>query len=1019
MDEHLRDIKTIFAKALEKLSEEEQVAYVKKACGSDSELRSRVEALLESHKEAGDFFNRPAKGLIVTLDDSLPTETPGTLIGRYKLLEKIGEGGMAVVYMAEQQKPIRRKVALKIIKLGMDTKSVIARFEAERQALAMMDHPNIAKVLDAGATETGRPYFVMELVKGTSITEYCDKNKLSTKERLQLFIQVCHAVRHAHENGIIHRDIKPSNVMVTLHDGQPMPKVIDFGIAKATSQRLTEKTLFTRYAQMIGTPAYMSPEQAEFNDSEIDMRTDIYSLGILLYEMLTGTTPFAEADLRKAGYLEIQRIICEEAPVKPSTKLSTIEEKLTDIAEHRKVAPDVLRKLLRGDLDWIVMKALEKDRTRRYETANELILDIERHLGNEPVSAGPPSAAYRLHKFILRHRAAAITIALVTAALAIGATAAKFIGLSFAPGAPEHAAGMVQRHVWNVPPKSDLMGGISPAGRYLSYVDWTAGDLAVYDLVADTNWLVTKNKTGKNIDCCAESSTISHDGKQIAYSWCNSNLRFYDLRIVDLDGANLRVLYHDATSVFWIKPYAFSPNGRDILAYFSDADKSLVDEKTGTLFRKGYLVMVSVADGSVRILKTWHSRAYPKTAVFSPDGRYVAYDFEHEGDLTHHDILLMDLDGSVEVSLIEHPADDQLAGWTLDGRRVVFTSDRSARRDLWMIEVSDGVPRGEPRKLMGPLEGQPIGFTTEGSLYYGVSTTASNVYIARLDPTGAEFEGEPELVSSQFVGSTMMGDFSPDGKSLAYRAGTGAGQKASSVGPGDWVFVIYSVETSQEHVVSPAQLFRPKSRMRGPRWSPDGRSLLVFGEGRESGYGLYMVDAETGIPELIKPVNDGRLRHAVWSPDSTSIYTRSPGKLSRLDLATGQETELYTAGGGQRGTDISPDGRWLAFYQGKDSLVVMPSVGGELREVVHLNKNEVNNTQLSFVRWTPDGDYLLFSKRGSQMWKVNAESGVQQQIGPAIKGLVGASMHPDGRQIAFTVEKSGSALWVMENFLPD
>jgi serine/threonine protein kinase/Flp pilus assembly protein TadD len=296
---------------------------------------------------------------------------------------------------------------------------VIARFEVERQALAVMDHPNIAKVLDAGTTETGRPYFVMELVRGVSISEYCDKNKLDTQERLDLFIQVCNAVQHAHQKGIIHRDIKPSNVMVTLHDGKPVPKVIDFGIAKATSQRLTEKTLFTRFAQIIGTPAYMSPEQAEFSELDIDTRTDIYSLGVLLYELLTGATPFSEERFREAGYLEMQRIICEEEPLKPSTKLSTLGDTLTDVAEQRKASPDSLQKLVRGDLDWIVMKSLEKDRTRRYDAAAELVADIARHLNHEPVLAGPPSQIYRLRKFIRRHRTQAIG-AIIVAVLLTG-----------------------------------------------------------------------------------------------------------------------------------------------------------------------------------------------------------------------------------------------------------------------------------------------------------------------------------------------------------------------------------------------------------------------------------------------------------------------------------------------------------------------------------------------------------------------------------------------------------------------
>jgi len=349
------------------------------------------------------------------------TEKPGDTIGRYKLREKAGEGGCGVVYVAEQEEPIRRRVALKVIKLGMDTQSVVARFEAERQALALMDHPNIARVLDAGATETGRPFFVMELVRGIKITDYCDQHNLSTRERLDLCMQVCHAVQHAHQKGIIHRDLKPSNILVTLHDGVPVPKVIDFGIAKATEGRLTDLTVYTQLREFIGTPAYMSPEQAEMSGLDIDTRSDMYSLGVLLYELLTGETPFDTKELMQSGLDAMRRTIREKEPLRPSTRLSTmINADLTGVARHHGAEPPVLIGLLRGDLDWIVMKAMEKDRTRRYQTASDLGADLRRHLDNQPVMAGPPSLTYKLGKFVRRNRAAVGLAAVVLAFLMIG-----------------------------------------------------------------------------------------------------------------------------------------------------------------------------------------------------------------------------------------------------------------------------------------------------------------------------------------------------------------------------------------------------------------------------------------------------------------------------------------------------------------------------------------------------------------------------------------------------------------------
>ena len=404
-------IEAVFQEALA-LEVADRSEFLDRVC-PDAEFRARIEVLLAAHDQESGFLPEGDSIETVASDVSASEET-GRLIGRYKLLEKLGEGGFGSVWAAEQREPVKRRVALKIIKLGMDTKQVVARFEAERQALALMDHPNISKVLDAGTTDSGRPYFVMELVKGIPITKYLERESLGIRDKLRLFIKVCQAIQHAHQKGIIHRDIKPSNVMVTLHDGEPVPKVIDFGIAKATQGDLTDRTIYTQYSQFIGTPAYMSPEQAEMSGLDVDTRSDIYSLGVLLYQILTGSTPFDSEELMASGIDEMRKIIRERDPVKPSTRLSQINLQRTPQRNERGDLP------LSSDLDWIVLKCLEKDRSRRYETAIGLARDVQRHLSNEPVLAFPPSASYRLQKAWRRNRVALSAVGAVGLSLVCG-----------------------------------------------------------------------------------------------------------------------------------------------------------------------------------------------------------------------------------------------------------------------------------------------------------------------------------------------------------------------------------------------------------------------------------------------------------------------------------------------------------------------------------------------------------------------------------------------------------------------
>ncbi|HEY7154593.1 MAG TPA: protein kinase [Gemmataceae bacterium] len=680
--------RSLFLAVLDIKDPSERLAYLERACAGEPALRAQVEQLLKAHQEVGSFMEHPAADLTDTVDEPSLSERPGTTIGPYKLMEQIGEGGMGLVFVAEQQKPVRRKVALKVIKPGMDTREVIARFEAERQALALMDHPNIAQVLDAGVTASGRPYFVMELVKGVPITRFCDDNRLAPRQRLELFVCVCRAVQHAHQKGIIHRDIKPSNVLVASHDGTPVVKIIDFGVAKAIGRQLTEKTVYTGFNQMVGTPLYMSPEQAGLSGLDIDTRTDIYALGVLLYELLTGTTPFDKERLKEASYDEIRRIIREEEPAKPSTRISTLAQASIAVSAKRQSDPKRLSQLFRGELDWIVMKALEKVRSRRYETASAFAADVQRYLDNEPVLACPPSASYRLRKFVRRNQRALATLALLgvmllVAVLALGVSYVRtkaalereketiyvqqiaLAGREFAAGnvgraeellddCPEHLRGwewhFLKRQRYDDPPlpikhpATVTRVAFSPDGRQLASISRDE-TLKVCDARIGRILHTVKTALGgvpTAADIC-RGMAYSPDSRYLALARHDGVVQVWDAT-----KGQLRHSLEGHRGPAW--QVAFSPDSRTLASGGSDRNVRLWDVENGKALqtfaehpaavkgvafrRDGRSVVAACDDGTVKVWDrdtgrqtfSFHGElvALPFNAWFSPDARRLA-----------------------------------------------------------------------------------------------------------------------------------------------------------------------------------------------------------------------------------------------------------------------------------------------------------------------------------------------------------------------------------------------------------
>jgi len=1041
------DIETIYNTARQKLSGAERSAYLDKACGNDAALRARVEALLKADDQAGSFLEAPALDVTVTFDKSPLTEGPGTVIGPYKLLEKIGEGGMACVYMAEQERPLRRRVALKIIKLGMDTKQVIARFEVERQALAVMDHPNIAKVFDAGATETGRPYFVMELVKGVSITEYCDKNKLSTPERLGLFIQVCNAVQHAHQKGIIHRDIKPSNVMVTLHDGKPVPKVIDFGIAKATIQRLTEKTLFTKYAQMIGTPEYMSPEQAEMSGLDIDTRADIYSLGVLLYELLTGTTPFAAEDLRSKGYGEMQRIIRETEPLKPSTKLSTMGDALTGVAEHRKTNPDLLAKLVRGDLDWIVMKTLEKDRTRRYETVSSLAADVKRHLNEEPVEAGPPSATYRIGKLIRKHRRTVAAVLVIAATLIIGligSTTLYFIAdharnrEAVARTTAEQAKKAEQEQRKLAETKAeDLRRSLYVNSIQLADAKYREGNIRrVRELlescpndlrgwewdrlnyIRDESIMTLSGTSDQSIrpvwgkDDCIHAAMLDPDGKRIVSGHLDGIIRVWD----SVTGKKLKEFRaHDGE--LW--SLAVSSNAQRVVSSGSDQTIKVWDAET------------------LEVIRTVRAEKNVGSVAVSPDGKHIASSPGGEGVLRIWDTQT----GSELMTLGDRKGDAECITFSLDGKRIISGDDAG---DVKIWDVTTG-------KMLTAIHVDSdfvscIAVNSNGSQIAsaGVADKGIKVWDAQTGVQVASFRGHQPNV----VGSLA---FSPDGNYIVsgdnidlvktwetatgrelttfrgHEAGisslafTRDGKRIVS-GSWDGTVKLWDVSEEREPIRLPVSQGAPNSIRAAytVAFSPDGKRMASNTEGMVK---VWDVNSCVELMTLHRPV--AVRQQELKSPQRMSIAFSTDGRLIGASMRGGtikvwdmeRIAEVVTLKAGQRVWDLafSPDSKRLVAasmipgdsYQPKGVVRIWDLSKGE--EIMGLPLGDLVPLSVAF---SADGKYVVsgFGDGAIKVWDASTGAEAMGMMGRH-GGVLGVAFSPNGKLIASASHHGIPNIW--------
>jgi eukaryotic-like serine/threonine-protein kinase len=1066
----------LFSAALE-LPASQRAAYLDEACADDPALRLRLEALLRDHEAAGAFLETPPPGArespigaevstgTIRLSGS-PAEKAGDRIGRYKLLQQIGEGGCGVVYMAEQEEPVRRRVALKVIKLGMDTKQVVARFEAERQALALMDHPNIAKVLDAGATDTGRPYFVMDLVRGIKITNFCDENKVSTEDRLKLFIQVCQAIQHAHQKGIIHRDIKPSNILVADHDGLPVPKIIDFGIAKATTdQRLTDKTLFTAFEQFMGTPAYMSPEQAKLSGLDIDTRSDIYSLGVLLYELLTGSTPFDSKALMQAGLDEIRRTIREQEPERPSTRLSTMAAAdLTEVAKQRHAEPAQLGSLIRGDLDWIVMKALEKDRARRYETANGLARDIQRHLNCEAVVARPPSRLYEFQKTVQRHKLGFAAAAALLTVLAVGVVVSTSEAIRATQAVREQSRLRQQaEQAGNVAKRQEQLARESAdearrqqglaseqellarrrfyaaqmnlanqaveagqLGRALALLETQRPKAAAEDLrtfewyhlwgLCNARLRVTLRGHKEPVNSVA----ISPDGKTLASASQDSTIRLWNIS-TGLEGFTLKL--PPGNPVFAV---AFTPDGKTLAAGNWDGLVRLWDVASGKLratlpFQHGWVRSLAISPdggylvcGGDRLIRVFDlATKTDQTTLSAHRDSVVSIAFSKDGGKLASASGWGSDGGSIKVWNVAHglvqpklqiPFPASAMAFSPDGK-MLATLRQNKGQSIQVWDTSTGQLLATLKGLSPPLNA--LVWLPDGKALVSCASDRT-IRLWPMTPTNGVVSTNSVVAESQIIGEhldlAMCLAISADGTTLASGASDGS------------VKLWNVAQTREQAEAKFASSFQIQSgSTSGAPWSllfsPDGGRLFVV-----TGRGTAARDIVSGQDY---PTLPGAARSGALTPDGKRLATGDrEGTVKLWDHANERQLatiKAHTHGNvGIVGLAFSPDGRMLATC-GFDEPVLRawdPAAALNL-----LWETRTETAGISALAFSPDGKMIAAMVRHSGVNFFEASTGRREYGFPVEHGFIevrSLAFSPDGKLVATGGDSGAAKLWNVE-----